>query len=148
MKTTLFDIETVTSDIDKTNAEVKSTSAKTKEERVKAKLGKAASAVADVIGEVKMGEQIHYASMGEWSSHDLLFHLLKQTGPAKVFIASWSLSETSIRQIIEKVKDGTITELSCVFDWRVKLWRPDYEKSEERTSMTDEEIRQRYVNVV
>lgn len=87
-------------------------------------LGKATQKVEEVIGDLHMGEHIHYASHGEWSAHDLLFHVLEQTGPAKVYISTWSASELAIQQIIDRVKSGAISGLIGVFDWRLKVRKP------------------------
>ncbi len=88
-------------------------------------LGKSNSIVRDVIGTLQPDQSIHYASGGQWSSHDLLFHILDQTGPAKVWLCTWSISELAVRQIMEKLDAGIIQELHCIFDWRVKVRRPE-----------------------
>ena len=91
----------------------------------KVKLGKSAATVSAVIGRVKMGETVHYVSNGEWSMHDLLFHLISITGPARVTLCSWSISEKAVRRIIEAFNDNVLIDLRCVFDWRVKVRRPE-----------------------
>lgn len=90
-----------------------------------ARLGKADDTVAEVVGDIQMGQSIHYTSAGEWSMHNLLAHILKQTGPAHVWIATWSVSENSVRRILDMLKADKMLSLSCVFDWRVKLRRPE-----------------------
>lgn len=120
----LFDISQISSEIQKNVETTKSKATKTKEKAVMA-IGKAGQRVSEVIGNVKMGETVHYASLGEWSMNDLLFHLLSQTGPAKVYISTWSVSEDAVRQILSKIREGSITELKAVFDWRVKMRRPE-----------------------
>jgi len=120
----LFNVDKISSEIRADRDKIKSTAAKTSE-KTTAVLGKAKGRVQDVIGNVSMGETIHYASIGEWSMHDLLFHLLEQTGPADVFISTWSVSENAVRQIIAKILDGSIRKLAAIFDWRVKMRRPE-----------------------
>lgn len=66
------------------------------------------------------GQHIHYATAGLWSSHDLLFHLLKQTGPARVTIATWSMTEEPVRMLIQGLETGIIRELNTLLDIRVK----------------------------
>lgn len=87
-------------------------------------LGKTNSRVAEVIGSLEMGVSLHYVSMGEWSTHDLLFHILKQTGPADVTFATWSFNEIAIRKMVDALKDGTIRSLKAILDWRIKVRRP------------------------
>jgi hypothetical protein len=75
----------------------------------------------DLIGKIEKGTSIHYASVSEWSQHELLRHLLNQTGPAKVWIATWSMSEPGATQVLQLCNEGMITQISCVFDWRIKI---------------------------
>ena len=124
MQESLFKIQQIARETTSSRAQTKSKSVKT-EEKSEAKIGKASEKVKEVIGEIKMGETIHYASIGEWSTHDLLFHILDQTGPAEIIFSTWSVSEDAIRQLIQKVKEGTITKISGVLDWRVKMRRPE-----------------------
>lgn len=87
--------------------------------------GKRFQNVQEVIGTVKMGQSIHYASMGEWSNHDLLLHLLNQTGPADVYVATWSVAENAIRLILDIFESGKIKNFYAILDWRVKIRRPE-----------------------
>lgn len=80
---------------------------------------------ADVVGQIQMGTDVHYVSAGEWSTHDLLFHMLAQTGPAEVHAASWSITEDPCRQLIRAIDAGQITSLHLLFDWRVKIRCPE-----------------------
>jgi len=123
-QTLLFDIDNISTVIKKKEKKTKSKAVKNNEKTI-SKLGKAKQKVNEVIGNVQMDQTTHYASMGEWSMHDLLFHLLEQTGPASVYISTWSLSENSIRQLLQKINDGIILKLYGVFDWRVKIRRPE-----------------------
>ncbi len=80
----------------------------------------------EVIGSgFDMGSSIHYVSAAEWSSHDLLFHLLNKTGSADVWIASWSISEDPCRQLIRAMDREAIRSLHLLFDWRVKIRCPE-----------------------
>lgn len=97
----------------------------TTQDNTQTAVGKRASSARDVIGQITMGTSIHYASMGEWSAHDLLFHILDQTGPAHVIVATWSISEVATRQMIAKCQDGSLLSLAAVLDWRVKVRRPE-----------------------
>ncbi len=124
MQPSLFDIRNISSEIETQIDKTRSRAKKTKEKTTTA-LGKITERVQEVIGAVAMGDTIHYVSLAEWSMHDLLFHLLRQTGPADVYVATWSVSEDAVRQLIAKVNDGSIRKISGVFDWRVKLRNPE-----------------------
>lgn len=95
------------------------------EHRVQARLAKARSWVADVVGDIAKGQTIHYATMGEWSSHDLLYHMLGITGPAAVWVATWSITETPVRELVDRLRVGAITELNMLLDWRTRVRCPE-----------------------
>ena len=88
------------------------------------RLGKRYQRAKEVIGQISHDETIHYVSAGEWSAHDLLFHLLEQTGPAVVHIATWSITENPARQLVKRLNSGQIVKLNIIFDWRVKVRCP------------------------
>ena len=92
--------------------------------KIDVRLGKRFQNVAQVIGKIKMGTSTHYASMGQWSNHELLLHILDQTGPAELFFCTWSVSENAIRQILIYFDEKIITDVLAVLDWRVKAYRP------------------------
>lgn len=63
---------------------------------------------------------IPVASNGDWSMHELLEYLLGISGPAKVWISSFSITEVAIRTFLNLQETGQITNLSCLFDFTVK----------------------------
>ena len=77
-----------------------------------------------VIGKIQKDTSIHYVSMGEWSSHDLLKVILEQIGKADVYIATWSISEPGTIMLLNLVKSGLINSILGVFDWRIKVRNP------------------------
>ena len=87
-------------------------------------IGKVGSKIKDTIGVVSPGQSLHYVSMGDWSTHDLLFHFLSQTGPADVYFTTWAISEFAIRQLYAFVSSGLITKLSGIFDYRNGIHKP------------------------
>jgi hypothetical protein len=87
-------------------------------------IGKVGMKLEKAIGIVPPGESLHYASMGDWSAHDLLFYILIQTGPADVFFTTWAISEFAIRQLYALVNAGMITRLSGIFDYRNGIHKP------------------------
>lgn len=66
---------------------------------------------------------IPYVSDADFSTHELIAHLLEQTGPAKVRISSFSITETAIRSFLRFQESGLITSLTCLFDLSVKRYR-------------------------
>ena len=87
-------------------------------------IGKAGEKLLQVFGKVIEGQSVHYASRGDWSTHDLLFFLLEQTGPAKVYFTTWAISEYAIRQLYGFIEHGLILELKGIFDYRNGIRKP------------------------
>ena len=81
-------------------------------------IGKANQKIYDVIGDIEQGQTTHYASLGDWSTHDLLFYLLRITGAARVYFTTWAISEFAIRQLYLLIESGLILELRGIFDYR------------------------------
>ncbi len=88
-------------------------------------IGKRWQKAAEVIGRLEPGATIHYATCGDWSMHDLIFHLLEQTGPAALWGASWSVTEDPCRHLVRELEAGRLTEINLLFDWRVKVRCPE-----------------------
>ena len=87
-------------------------------------IGKANEKLHQVFGKVIDGQSVHYASLGDWSTHDLLFFLLEQTGPARVYFTTWAISEYAIRQLYGFIEHGLILELKGIFDYRNGIRKP------------------------
>jgi hypothetical protein len=87
-------------------------------------LGKSNQIIEHVIGEIMLNQTIHYASMGDWSTHDLIFYILKQNGPSRVYFTTWSISEYAVRQLYYFVESGLILELKGIFDYRNGIHKP------------------------
>lgn len=82
-------------------------------------------AIDEVVNDIRCNTNIHFACMVEWSMHELLDYLLKLTGPAKVYIATWSISEEAARYLTELVNKRQITELFGLFDFRSTNRHPE-----------------------
>ena len=61
-----------------------------------------------------------YFSNGDFSMHQLIEHLLEQTGPAKVVLSSFSITEVAIRTFQRLMENGTIQSMACLFDFTVR----------------------------
>ena len=88
-------------------------------------VAKAAAQLKNAVGEVRPGESIHYATAGDWSTHDLLLHLIGQIGPAHVTASTWSISEPAVRHLVRALADGRILSLRMLVDWRVGQRSPE-----------------------
>jgi hypothetical protein len=87
-------------------------------------IGKANEKLHQVFGKVIEDQSVHFASLGDWSTHDLLFFLLEQTGPARVYFTTWAISEYAIRQLYQFIEQGLILELKGIFDYRNGIRKP------------------------
>jgi len=88
-------------------------------------IGKSIPQLRGVIGELEQGTSIHFVTHGRWSMHELLGYILFQIGPARVSFSTWTVTEEPIRAIVGLVKEGLITELNCLFDYRIKDRKPE-----------------------
>jgi len=66
------------------------------------------------------GNNTPYFSDGEFSMHQLIEHLLEQTGPAKVVLSSFSITEVAIRTFQRLMESRTIQSMACLFDFTVR----------------------------
>ncbi len=87
-------------------------------------IGRANQKLEKIIGKISPDESCHFASMGDWSTHDLLFYLLQITGPARVYFTTWAISEYAIRQLYHFIEQGYILELKGIFDYRNGVHKP------------------------
>lgn len=65
---------------------------------------------------MKPEQVIPFFSEGHWSLHDLLSWLLEKTGPAEVWLSTFSISEAAIRTLAMATQDRTVSRLHCLFD--------------------------------
>jgi len=103
----------------------KAHSLKSKKKRV---VGKENAVCSEVIGKLEHDTVMQFVTKGEWSTHDLLFHILTQIGASEVTIATWSVSSPAVAQIANLLEAGMITKLNGLFDWRMKVRCPEAEQ--------------------
>lgn len=87
--------------------------------------GRKAVSLADTIGSLAHQESMHVVSLGNWSSHELLAYLLSLSGPADVYLTSWSIKRQAVQMMLELLDSEKIRSLKCIFDNRVKAQCPD-----------------------
>ncbi len=73
------------------------------------------------IGNLKMGESIHYATGARWSLHDLLVHCLKNTGPADVHLCFYAVKEYQARLLTKMQSEGLITNIHSLLYYRAAV---------------------------
>jgi hypothetical protein len=88
------------------------------------RIGKANAKLQEVFGAFGQNQILPFVSLGDWSTHDLLFFLLEQTGPARVYFTTWAISEYAIRQLYNLIEQGMILELKGIFDYRNGIRKP------------------------
>lgn len=66
---------------------------------------------------------VPYYSISEFSMHQLLEFLLSISGPAKVRVSSFSLSEVALRSFVRSLDNGMIIQLQCLLDLSVRRHR-------------------------
>lgn len=62
---------------------------------------------------------------GEWAVHEVLPFLLNKITPSEVKIATFSISEDSLRPLFFLVESGSITQLTLLLDSTVKRHKLD-----------------------
>ena len=88
------------------------------------RIGKANAKLQEVFITIGQDQILPFVSLGDWSTHDLLFFLLEQTGPARVYLTTWAISEYAIRQLYNLIEQGMIIELKGIFDYRNGIRKP------------------------
>lgn len=76
------------------------------------------------LGELQQNTAMHYYSTGSFNLIQLLLYILKQTGPASVFIATYSISDRSITTLRNHLNQGAITDIRFLLDNRVRSISP------------------------
>lgn len=81
--------------------------------------------IEEVFPKLEQGMYIDFVSAAEWSTHELVFWVLAQTGKADLYIATWSMTENAARMLVEAKERGVIGEVRCLFDYRIKVRYPE-----------------------
>ena len=77
------------------------------------------------VGTLQEGKSTYTFSSGKWSSHELLAYVLIQTGPADVWITTWSCTEEPLRMLVKMKQNGMINNIRCLFGDRVPVMSPN-----------------------
>ncbi len=76
------------------------------------------------IGLLEHGREKHYYSDGNFNLIRLIFHLLKQTGPAHVFMTTYSISQQSLEKVQSALSKKELLSIRFLIDNRVKVMSP------------------------
>jgi hypothetical protein len=68
------------------------------------------------IGDIVPGKWIPFWSDGDFSTHDLLEHVIAYTGKADIYLTAFSISEDAIRRLLLIKEDGLINNITCLFN--------------------------------
>jgi len=71
------------------------------------------------------GREYPFVHKGEWAIHELLPFLLEHTGAAQVRLASFTVSEDSLRRLFFLSEAGKIRELMMLMDHTVRRHKMD-----------------------
>ncbi len=82
--------------------------------------GKASELIKNLFGKIVPGEIIEFCTAGEFSMHQLLQYLLSCTGPADVYLSTWTIKEEPARILYSLIKEGYIKNIYCVLDYRIR----------------------------
>lgn len=76
------------------------------------------------LGPIISGTSKHFYSDGAFNLVQLIVYILKQTGPAHIFLTTYSIAEDSINAIKRKVEQGEILSVRFIIDNRVRSMSP------------------------
>ncbi|MBQ9363995.1 MAG: hypothetical protein IJT97_11370 [Bacteroidaceae bacterium] len=76
------------------------------------------------LGLIERGKDKHFYSDGAFNLIQLIIYLVKQTGPAHVFLTSYSIAEDSLGTLRRKLEKGEILSVRFIIDNRVKSMSP------------------------
>lgn len=81
---------------------------------------------ARAIGSIKPGCEIFGFTKGQFSCIDVIWHCLRYTGPADVFIATWSAAAGDIKAAHKFLGDGRIRSIRFLVDYSFQSRKPDF----------------------
>jgi hypothetical protein len=76
------------------------------------------------LGDLRMGEDLHFATDSRWSLHDLIVYCLKQSGPADLYFCTYAIKEFQARLFANMQRDGLIRDIVALLDYRVGTFDP------------------------
>lgn len=77
-----------------------------------------------MLGVIENGKAKHYYSSGAFNLIQLVLYVLRQTGPAHIFLCTYSISDRSITTLKNHLDDGSILGIQFLIDNRVRTISP------------------------
>jgi hypothetical protein len=77
------------------------------------------------VSELVPDQATQFATAGRWSQHQLLEFLLRKTGPCRLWMTTWTITEEPMRALLMMMKEGLILELNAVLDYRIEKRKPE-----------------------
>ncbi len=78
----------------------------------------------NALGVLRQNTVKHYYSSGAFNLIQLVMYILRQTGPAHIFLSTYSISERSITALKHRLDDGRILSARFLIDNRVRSISP------------------------
>jgi len=85
-----------------------------------------AESAAMAVGDLTPGCEIYGFTKGQFSLIDLVEHCLTCTGPADVFIATWSAAAGDIQRAHKFLKNGRIRSIRFLVDYSFQSRKPEF----------------------
>jgi hypothetical protein len=77
------------------------------------------------IGKIEQGAIINFWTFGRFNMADVINYLLRQVGACKVNACTWAISIDAVNTILNRKKDGLISDFKLWIDPRVKVRNPE-----------------------
>jgi hypothetical protein len=77
------------------------------------------------IGKLEPGAIINFWTWGRYGMGDIINYIVRQIGPSKVNASTWAISVGAVTTIINRMKDGLITDMKLWLDPRVTHHNPE-----------------------
>ena len=76
------------------------------------------------MGELRMGESIHFTTDTRWHLHDVIIWVLSKTGAADIYFCTYAIKEFQARLLSNMHRDGLIRKTTALIDYRADLHDP------------------------
>ncbi|MDL2297249.1 hypothetical protein LJC37_04760 [Bacteroidales bacterium OttesenSCG-928-E04] len=76
------------------------------------------------IGKLEHNSVVNFWTFGRYAMHDIINYVCRQIGACKVAACTWAISEKAVTQVLNRMKDGLITDFRLWIDPRVKVRNP------------------------
>ena len=77
------------------------------------------------IGKLEKGSVVNFWTFGRYAMADVVNYIVRQIGPCKVNACTWAITTDSVNTILNRTRDGLITDFKLWIDPRVKVRNPE-----------------------